>query len=388
MTSRLLPSAIVFVLALSACVIEVPMARSAPVPRPPRALSGTGALDILVVLDNSGSMEEEHEQLARALFRPECPIQGLNAVPQGLQNPAGATLDDLEELCGFAQILAAWDRDFRVGVITTDVNACDNALPSVQGGEGWSRPQRGCLQPVPGTEQKVIARDDLEVAEKFTSMIEAVGLYGSPYERGLDAADLFLGGQTFTPECEGDLALFRRTDADLLLVFITDEDDCSHGDGQRGFDDETQRQCGETPELFTGHDPNGCYDLADQLVPVSAYAERFLAYAGAGHFSMLTLGGAVTTDLNDEDAPHQSAGCWYDPVLERADDTCWPSRGLSSFTGVGGACGEDTASARDGLPCCTADPATRYQEMAALVDGTTRSICAGDYVGAVSRALQ
>lgn len=379
-----------FTFALSSCEIEVPIGRLPPDTRPLRALQGTGDLDILIVIDNSGSMAEEQEQLSRAMYKEECPIQGLNAVPEQLQNPDGELLEELEQLCGFAQILAAYERDFRVGVITTTVNACDNAIPDAQGGADWpTHPQRGCLQAVPSTGQKIITRDDFDIAEKFVELIGNIGLFGSPFERGLDAADMFLAGETFRPECEGDIDLFRRPDADLLIVFVTDEDDCSHDDGAGGYDDETLEECGEGFELVTDHNPSDCYARADELVAVSTYAERYRAHAGLGALRVLTVGGAVPTDAEDVDAPHVAAGCYVEPTEGFIDGACFESGGLSNFTDPNQPCGEgDFETERGGAACCTADAATRYQALVEQVDGSVRSICAGEYVSAVSRALE
>lgn len=375
-------------IATASCELEVPIGRLPPENRPLRSLSGSGPIDILVVVDNSGSMLDEQAQLSRAMFKEECPIQGLTAVPEALQNPDGELLEDLEELCGFAQILAAYERDFRVGVITTDVNACDNFAPVTQGGEEWGhRPQRGCLQPIPSTGQKVITRQDFDIAEKFIEMIGAIGNYGSPFERGLDAADFFLRGDTFVEECEGDLAQLRRPNADLLIVFVTDEDDCSHADGAGGYDDETLEACGPDDSLVTEHNPQACYDNSDDLLDVATYAERFLHHAGEGALRVLTVGGAVPTDLEDNDAPHTAAGCFVNPD-GAIDSGCFANGGQSNFTGPGQPCGEDTADERGGLACCSADAASRYERLVNIVDGSVRSICAGEYVSAFSRALE
>jgi hypothetical protein len=372
----------------ASCELEVPLGRLPPDTRQIRSLSGTGPLDILVVVDNSGSMAEEQAQLARAMYKDECPIQGLNAVPEQLQNPDGELLAELEELCGFAQILAAYERDFRVGVITTDVDACDNFVPDAQGGEAWGfRPQRGCLQPVPSTGQKVITRDDFNITEKFVELIGAIGNYGSPFERGFDAADLFLRGETFVDECEGDLEQLRRPNVDLLIVFVTDEDDCSHSDGAGGFDDETLTTCGRGESLVTEHNPATCYSNLDELVPVSTYADRFRAHAGEGALRVLAVGGAVPSNADDVDAPHAAAGCFV-AADGAIDSTCFANGGVSQFNAPGQPCGEDTAADRGGLACCTAEAATRYEDLVAQVDGSIRSICAGEYVSAFSRALE
>ena len=159
------------------------------------------AADILIVVDNSGSMQEEQDRLAAAFINDTaaCPINKndlkdfarcdeasppavcafANPSPELLAAPGPQGLAN----CGFIQVLAAFENDFRIGVITTDVGVCDNRIPGSQSeislcdqvptppectnpddDNGWGfRPQRGCLQPngPPGTVTKVIARQDL-----------------------------------------------------------------------------------------------------------------------------------------------------------------------------------------------------------------------------------
>src|SRR3990172_7363802 len=128
------------------------------------------AADILIVVDNSGSMAEEQQNLADNFLNQDpaaCPLQDLKNIPEEYKNPAPALYQGAGPLaqCGFIQLVAAFENDFRVGVITTDVGLCDNRVPSAQGGDAWGfRPQRGCLQPdsAPGgTARKVLARADL-----------------------------------------------------------------------------------------------------------------------------------------------------------------------------------------------------------------------------------
>ena len=109
------------------------------------------ASDILIVIDNSGSMQEEQSRLAAAFINETaaCPINKnelkdfarckddpsvpvcrfANPSPEVLEAPAPDGLRD----CGFIQVLSAFENDFRIGVITTDVGLCDNRLPGAQG---------------------------------------------------------------------------------------------------------------------------------------------------------------------------------------------------------------------------------------------------------------
>lgn len=364
------------------CQLEVPLGRLPPAAHERRAIDGTGPIDILLVVDNSASMAEEQVALSQALFREGCPIQGLTNVPEALKNPSGELLAELEELCGIAQILAAYDRDFRLGVITTDANACDNFIPEAQGGEERGfKPQRGCLQPVPSTGQKVITRDDINVTEKFVELMGAIGTFGSPFERGLDAVDALLAGDTFEPSCEGDGALFRRGGAALLIMFATDEDDCSHGDGASGFDDETLSVCGRGDSVVTEHNPADCYSRANELEPVESFAARWQALAGVAGVRVLVVGGAVPVD----EESFAASGCLA--TTDGIDAACFESGGLSNFTASSQPCGPEAQAERGGEPCCTADAATRYEELVSLVDGSVQSICAANFVGAVVTAL-
>src|SRR5688572_18036844 len=116
------------------------------------------AADILIVVDNSGSMAEEQQKLADNFINLrcadpeddstcECPLNDLADIPEEFLNPQPSLYEGDGPLskCGFIQLLAAFENDFRVGVITTDVGPCDNRFDQFATGE--FRPQRGCLQP-------------------------------------------------------------------------------------------------------------------------------------------------------------------------------------------------------------------------------------------------
>src|SRR5437667_293891 len=65
-------------------------------------------LDILFVVDNSGSMTEEQLALSQTIYKDGCPIDDLQNVPEALLNPepGSPVLEELTQVCGFAQILA------------------------------------------------------------------------------------------------------------------------------------------------------------------------------------------------------------------------------------------------------------------------------------------
>jgi hypothetical protein len=165
--------------------------------------SGGGAqgctkMDILFVVDNSGSMQEEQTNLG-ANF-PKF-IDVLNAYMTG----AGAGLD------------------YHVGLTTTSLS--DGAppiplpipLPVAMADDGAMRNQSSC-----GMTRPWIERTDNNPAMQF-SCVAKVGTDGSGHEQPLSAAKLALTDRI----ADGKNAGFLRPDALLAVVILTDEDDQS-----------------------------------------------------------------------------------------------------------------------------------------------------------------
>ena len=165
-------------------------------------------LDVLFVIDNSGSMKEEQEGVARELT---------------------AFIDELKKGGGIAQ-------DFHVGVITTAVyqHFLSNGVEAIKDYPA----QSGKLQPVPdsnpdgggvllgtGTE-RVLKGNDPQLIEKFARLVQ-VGIKGSGQETPFEATRLALYELDRIPLENGGNGGFLRDGARLLIVNITDEDDCS-----------------------------------------------------------------------------------------------------------------------------------------------------------------
>ncbi len=411
------------------------------------------AADILVVVDNSNSMREEQVNLAQNFLNPnlnECPI-GVDQLadfarckddaPPAVCDFANPTAEQLQpggELsgCGFIQILAAFENDFRVGVITTDVGVCDNRTPTALGGNHCSaqptpeectvpdtcdaglqrcvgtgascdndddcgltwgfRPQRGCLQPngPPGTDLKVIARSDLDdddpdndnIGLRFTRTLNNISVHGSGFERGLDAMRDFLDGSnnaTRDPSCREDLPGFLRDDAKLVVIFLTDEQDCSRLPDNAVLADEFADDiCGVVPPR-TDISARDCYAKVDDLSPVAAYADFLKSQKrNADDISIAVIAGGI----RDGDGT-VSSGCRIGGNGQPAGE-CYESKGQSGSQAVCGASPTDVA-AREGrrcvagnapeceLPCCQADSGSRYFELAdAFPDQSIKdSIC-------------
>lgn len=346
------------------------------------------AADILIVVDNSGSMAEEQGNLAQNFLNQDpaqCPLQDLANIPEEYKNPKREqyTGDGDLALCGFIQIVAAFENDFRVGLITTDVGLCDNRLPQPGDTHGF-HPQRGCLQP-DSNGARVIARTDLEdddatnddLAARFATTLEGISTFGSPFERGLDAMTTFLDPASDRhPDCADHLAQFRRDDASLVVIFLTDEEDCSHGLGDgvlENFGNENNGEvCGEFPEHFLQTPSSDCYARESELSPVDLYLTALKAHDE--NAKVAVIAGAI----DDVDGNAVPAGCLVggDGLPQGGDGVCFESGGLSNFVGAGEPCGPDTGDERGGLPCCVADAGDRYFQFAELAGNkATDSIC-------------
>lgn len=136
-------------------------------------------VDILFVVDNSGSMQEEQEKLRR-------------------------------NFSAFIEKLVQYDiNDFQIGVVTTDMS--DPA-------------QQGRLQGEPRIIRS-LSMSKSSVIQTFLRNVN-VGTTGTGYEKPLDAMRAALS-QELTGS-GGYNKGFLRPGATLAVIFMTDEDDCSH----------------------------------------------------------------------------------------------------------------------------------------------------------------
>jgi hypothetical protein len=165
-------------------------------------------LDILFVIDNSNSMVEEQAGVARELT---------------------AFVDQIRKAGGVRQ-------DFHVGVVTTSVY-----LHSIQNGLVWYKTypdQSGKLRPVPDffadggvnydtANERMLVGDDPDLEAKFQRLVRQ-GVSGSGQETPFEATRLALLGEPSTIPLElGGNQGFVRDGARLLIVVLSDEDDCS-----------------------------------------------------------------------------------------------------------------------------------------------------------------
>jgi cell division protein ZapA (FtsZ GTPase activity inhibitor) len=271
-------------------------------------------LDILFVIDNSGSMKEEQEAVARELT---------------------AFVDQIKQAGGVRQ-------DFHIGVITTSVYQ-----HSTQSGVDWwlTYPNGGRLRPVPefledggvryetGNE-RILVGDDPEVVAKFAKLVQQ-GTYGSGQETPFEAIRLALMSQlATTPLDAGGNEGFLRDGARLLVTVLTDEDDCSE------LARPSVVKVSDNPAI------NECTRQSNSLTPVSEYFRLFTqdlknadgspkeiifaAIAPVGIDSKAAMEIVVDGKVRNIDCPTSNQGGMrmrqmaemFDPTLANLDSIC------------------------------------------------------------------
>ncbi len=189
----------------------------------------TDQVDILWVVDDSSSMLAEQQTLAT-----------------GFQS--------------FALELENTGTDFHLGVITTTFLYDD--------------PHRGELVGEP----PFITTED-EYLTMFPSRVEEeVGISGYGREKGLEAASWALSPLLTTGT--GANVGFLRPEAHLLVVFVSDEDDCSD---EGGLDEHTAN--------------TACYRYADDLVPTAEFVADLRGLKPADGYSRVKLAAIVGPEL-------------------------------------------------------------------------------------------
>lgn len=286
---------------------------------------GSNGVDILWVVDDSPSMREEQVEL-------------------------GQRFDE------FIAALADLQADFHMAVITTDRN--DGGLFQTEPGPVQSAQ---CVS-IPAEleycedmrlDQAFLSGDDYltvpgDPSQGFVTealaadfrCIASAGDCGGAFERGLEVLELSLSDD-LGPANAG----FLRDDAFLVVIFLTDEDDCSNADA------------------FNITRDDDCYALEtrEQLTPVQNFYDRLVELKG-GDDSRVLIAGLIGPDDNQ---PLQT----YDELAQNGPRfSC-----ISELAGQGGS----SANARDG---------ERYRELIDLVGsrGVEESICQGNFSNALT----
>lgn len=237
------------------------------------ALPPSVSTDILFVIDNSGSMENQQAKVVAELER-------------------------------FVQTLADTPvkNDFQVGVITTGVSlhgvgTCSAdaeplliEFPEESGRLQLGKDERGQVRPE--STRRILSFDDPDLVEQF-GMLVRQGIHGSGQEMGLEAIRLALSEPLISQDGDADPpgnAGFLRPGSRLLVVIVSDEDDCSEPEKTRlvlrpicGDACVTDADCGGPGHYCVPDDDTGALRCEEnvcetpegraQLEPVETYVE-------------------------------------------------------------------------------------------------------------------
>lgn len=302
---------------------------------------GTNAVDILWLVDNSGSMEAEQQEL-------------------------GARFDE------FVTALADLQADFHMAVVTTDLNDPQRAgVFNVGPGNLLSD---GCSGiPAELSYCADVQRDgsfvrrgdygaadealDIEQLQRDFRCMASAGSCGSGFEQGLEALSTALGPERLNGANQG----FLREDAFLLVIVLSDEDDCSNGGA------------------FSLARDQDCYaaERRDQLTPVDVFYDQLVDLKtpsaddrpdlsdderrAVGEAKLLIAGIIGVEDTRDA-LPYSEITC----------DNCWPQYSCITQLESG------DVQAIDG---------ERYRQLIQLAGrrGVEESICQGSFAAALDR---
>jgi hypothetical protein len=288
-----------------------------------QGLSRSRPVDILFVIDDSFSMADERDRLAANIVaRPGCDIAN---------NPDDKNCGFMEQLVAAAssQNLDEGEEYFRIGVVTTSLGQADSATPfgCLFAGD---RPDIPFISSDHGADAVTLLRDRINA---ITDRIApgGGGTPGDDMEQGLESMKLLLEGDSDVETCRVHARNFLRSAAKLVVIFVTDEDDCSHVG-------------------LISLPSSACYQDGFPKLPVSRYTD-FLAELkpnGADDLALAVIAGAVFDP--DPGAPdHRSVACAETSDCE-AGDVCKRRRCVAD-----GDCPAE-------MPCVSAadEPGIRY----------------------------
>jgi hypothetical protein len=250
-------------------------------------------IDFLFVVDNSNSMAEEQQNLSKNF--PKL-IEALRSEKLGGKIP-----------------------NVHIGVVTSDLGAGNYGLPSceVAGGDGGklqSQPRiAGCTPPskpyiqyIDGvTNIKSATEDPVEQVKEAFQCIAEIGTGGCGFEQQIESAR-----RALDPKLNVNPGFIRK-DAYLVVVFITDEDDCSaqkpllFDSNQSTLNDplgpltsfrcfEFGIQCDINDREKTGP-RKGCKPAHDWLHSIDEYTQFFKGLKPPGRVMLFAIAGPTDT---------------------------------------------------------------------------------------------
>ena len=294
-------------------------------PDMPTSDPGTTEVDLLIVMDNSASMQEEQASLAELL-------------PGLVRSLAEGTLRTGSDV----------DRTFtpvtslHVGVVSSDMGTGRAGIPTCDGSSG----DDGLLIGVGNTDldpscdptyptPQILTEPEISDADARTEFaldqtcIAQLGTDGCGFEQQLDAmlksvtssanmAYTFRGGSPGNQEANGG---FGRDDAVLAILIVTDEDDCSTPESDLYNPSSTR---------FTGDLNLRCFNFPEAVYPISRYADGLIAGRPAERIVFLPIAG-IPVDLEPAgDATPDFDGILDAPAMQELIDPTEPARLMPS----------------------------------------------------------
>ncbi len=307
--------------------------------------NGIADVDLLLVIDDSGSMDEEQELLKR-----EIP-----ALVRGLTDPPDNDGDGEPDWTAVESL--------RVAVVTSDLGTtgypeerlgrCGTGSPYM---DAWGTDARFRQSATCGGGGSAIHEwrtgDDVDAFVDLVGCTADAGITGCGFEQPLLAATRALSRQAETG--------FPREEALLAVLVLNDEEDCSVGDVGPFYDG-----LDVNPRTI-----NAYCTASPALVDPETIARDLLGDRDPSRFVFAAITG-VPVDL---------AGQSPASILSDARMAYVPT--TSNELGLEYAC---TANNDDGTVRSEATPGRRLAEVAGLLDGSLiRSICEADFTPAIA----
>ncbi len=306
-------------------------------------------LDVLLVVDNSMSMAEEQAELS-ATFP---------SLIRSLLDPPPDPVTGLREHVAL--------HDVHVGVVSTDmgtggysVETCSDPIDG-DNGELQHAPNPGLpdCDPAYPTYLSNSGEHDRESIDWLSTAfgcIATLGIDGCGFEQQLKAA-----AKALIDHREGANAGFLRDDSILVVLFVTDEEDCSVHPGDEGIFD--------TLDSSLGHLCCRCFHHPYMIEPVETYVEAFRSLRADPERLLLAFLVGVPPGEECEGAGSEITGCLDHPDMQERIDPI-------SMTRLVPSCVTRTGEAY---------PARRFVEIAQTFGDRTlvRSICTADFAPAI-----
>ena len=209
------------VTALTACQGKTKELCAPPLHETTAPVSVARPTDILFVVDNSRSMEEEQEELGRSFSRFIDAIAGSGSYRIAVvTTDQSYDFDDPGEMGGLSRIIH--DPRYPHGIIDIDDTRCAPVRPRIE---------HGCFR----------GRANERIVDSETSgraaQIERFGRNVRVGTCGAGAEQAFASMSSALAQLDGCNRGFRRDDANLVIIFVSDEDDRSPGPVEQYVDD-------------------------------------------------------------------------------------------------------------------------------------------------------